>query len=337
MLDIFNSDAFGVIPLSQTIEQIPYAPGRIGEMGLFTETSIATTMAALEERAGIIALVAPSPRGGPGETMDKVKRVMRAVSVPRFQVDGAIMAEEVQGVRAFGSETAVEIVISKLEEHMANGRVNLEITHEHSRLGAVKGVITYKDNSTLDLFAEFGVSQIGEIDFDLDNANPKDGALRLACQTVIRTLSTELGGIPFQGIRALCGDDFFDALLAHSEVRATYKNWPQAQILREGYIEPNGKSYGAFEFGGIVWENYRGSSATNVVTAKVHLFPEGIPGLFRTIYAPGDYNETVNTLGRPLYAKMWAMENDKGYNFELQSNALQICTRPRALLKGKMT
>ena len=94
-----------------------------------------------------------------------------------------------------------------------------------------------------------------------------------------------------------------------------------------------------FEFGGIVWENY-GQIDTGdfgINTLKARFFPSGVPNLFKTYYAPADYIETVNTLGQRLYAKQYPMPNDKGINGELQMNALQLCTRPGALMGARNT
>ena len=79
MLDVFHTDAFGVVPLTDAINKIPFVPGRIGGMGLFSETGVATTSVAIEERDGLLTLVAPTPRGGPGITLDKKRRVLRAL------------------------------------------------------------------------------------------------------------------------------------------------------------------------------------------------------------------------------------------------------------------
>ena len=50
----------------------------------------------------VLTLVGPTPRGGPGHTMPKARRSMRMLGVPHFEINDAIMAEEVQGVRPFG-------------------------------------------------------------------------------------------------------------------------------------------------------------------------------------------------------------------------------------------
>lgn len=342
MLDIFRTDPFGVVPLTDAINNVPFVPGRIGELGLFSTTSIAQLTVSIEQRDGTLIIVAPTPRGGPGVTVEKKKRTLLAIPLPHFQIDDAIMADEVQGVRAFGTESQLETVMGKVDERMTIHSQSMAATEEYSRIGAIKGIITYADGTTLNLFTAFGVSQIAEIDFDLDNANPTGGVLRRACANVIRLISAELDGIPFRGVHAFVGDAFFDDLIAHPEVRETYKNWTAAAELRAGYLPgaPSAaKIYGGFEFGGIVWENYRGSvGGTGFIdTNKAHFFPTGAPGLFRTAYGPADYNETVNTLGKRLYMKQIPMRNDKGVEIEVQSNALHYATRPRVLIKGKRT
>jgi hypothetical protein len=95
-------------------------------------------------------------------------------------------------------------------------------------------------------------------------------------------------------------------------------------------------SYGSFEFGGITWENYRGyvGSQAFIDPDKCYLFPLGVPNLFKTFFGPADYIETVNRQGQRMYAKQYPMPNDKGIFMEVQTNPLNVCTRPNALLKG---
>ena len=336
MLDIFNNNAFGVTALTDAVNDMQYAPSRVSDMGLFRATRVATTSISIERIGNTLQLVKPSPRGGPGETRDKPKRNLRSFVVPHFQRDWAVYADEVQGVRAMGSETAVRTVQGIVGERMAEHMDDFALTEEHARLGAVTGVITYADGSTLNLFTEFGVSQLPEIAFDL--ANKVDGDLRKECVNTIRLTKRQLGKIGFSHVHAFCDDDFFDALLKNPEVRATYEGWSEAKILRESYIGKNRGENPIFEFGGIVWENYVADDNDNVKVAnsKCNLFPVGVPNLFRTYYAPADYIETVNTRGRRLYSKQWRMKNDKGIDGEMQMNALQLCTRPKALLKGRL-
>ena len=338
MLDIFNNDAFSVTSLTDAINELKYKPGRIGEMGLFAGSGVDTTTIAIEKKGDILTIVPPTPRGAPGTTIAKEKRDMRSLIIPHFEINDAVYAEEVQGVRAFGTDRQLETVMMKVGQRQQTHVINFAVTEEHARLGAIKGIVTYADGSTLNLFTEFGVTQESEIAFALGAPNPVDGDLRKKCAAIVRKMSDILGGVPFNGIHAFVGDDFFDALLSHPEVRETFKGWSEAQILREGYIGPNRSSYGIFEFGGIVWENYRGGvidGKTFIESDKANFFPTGVPGLFKTAFAPADYIDTVNTIGQRLYTKQYRMQNDKGIHLDTQMNALQYCTRPKVLLRGK--
>ena len=149
----------------------------------------------------------------------------------------------------------------------------------------------------------------------------------------MRKIATNLGGAAYSGVYALCGDAFWDDLTAHSEFRASYLAQVEASQLRDGL------AYQSVNFGGITFENYRGAvgGSAFVHTDKVHIFPVGVPGLFRTVYSPGDWVETVNTIGLPRYARQYPMHNGKGVHLEVQMNALSYCTRPKVLIKGKRT
>lgn len=340
MLNVFNAnpDVFGVIPLTDAINRPVVVPGRIGQMGIFMETSVTTVDIAIEERDGLLILVPPTPRGGPGVTLPKPARAMRVLRAPHHEINDAIMAEEVQGVRAWGTENDVEMVMDKVADRLVIHRNSHEATIEHARIGAIGGIITYADGSTLNLFKEFDVTAEPDVDFNLDSppATP-DGSLRAATSKVVRTMSRNLGAVTVSGVRALCGDAFFDKLLAHPEVRVTYLNTPSAMVLRDPYIRnENGNIVGSFAFGGIVFESYTAyvGGTEFIAPDECHMFPANVPNLFKTYMAPADYNETVNRPGQRLYTKQYEMPNDKGVHFDTQQNLLHICTRPKVLMKG---
>ena len=181
MLDIFRSDAFGVVPLTLAINNLKFVPGYISSTGLFTETSTAATAVAIEEKNNILTLVAPTPRGGPGHTMPKLRRSMRMLGVPHFEINDAIMAEEVQGVRPFGQETGTEAVMTKVGERMQVAGQSLEYTQEHARVGAIKGIVVYADGTTFNLFTEYGSAVPTEVDMNLDAAAADGCGTRNVC------------------------------------------------------------------------------------------------------------------------------------------------------------
>jgi hypothetical protein len=325
------------VPLSLAINNLKFVPGFISGRGIFNEIAIATTAVAIEEQNNILMLIPPTPRGAPGHTMPKPRRGLRMLAVPHFEINDAIMAEEVQGVRPFGQETGTEAVMTKVGERMQTAGQSLEYTQEYARVGAIKGIVTYADGTTLNLFNEYGIAPPAAINFPFSTA-PASGNIRQICQTVIRTMGNNLDGLGFSGVEAICGDAFFDALIMCPEVRATYLNTMDAAELRGAYISA-GQTWGSFAFGGILWTNYRGyvASAPMVEVDAAYFYPTGVPNLFATAFAPADYVETVNTMGLPRYVKQYQMQNDKGIHMDTQMNALNFCTRPLALQKGTHT
>jgi len=51
------------------------------------------------------------------------------------------------------------------------------------------------------------------------------------------------------------------------------------------------------------------------------------------VNAPADFNETVNTPGLPLYAKLAPRKFERGWDIHTQSNPLPLCRRPEVLVK----
>jgi hypothetical protein len=336
VLDVFKDDAFGVISLTDSINQIPFVPGRASSVIDWNEQGVATTTIFFEQRANTLQMVNPSPRGGVGETREKFKRSADVLAIPHYEINDGINADEVQGVRAFGQESQVQVVQDIVGQRLAQFATDLDVTLEFQRLGAVKGIILNADLTTLyNLFTKFNVTPQTEVDFNL-TSTADDGALITACTQVQRTIARALGGMTYSGVHGFVSDEFWDALMANTERRKTYQAQNAAQL------RDNVAGWGTYAYGGIVFENYRGGVGVEEATQfiepnKAYFFPTGVPRLFRTVYAPADYMETVNTIGLPRYAKQFPWPNDKGVALETQMNALSYCTRPRALVKGKTT
>jgi len=331
--DVFNQDAFSVQTLTARVNNLPFVPGQISESGLFEEEGVTTTTILIEEQDTVLGLVAPTPRGGPGETAGKDGRRIRTFAVPHYERDDAVLADEVQNVRAFGSENQVETVQDAIDRKMRKHTIALDATLEHQRVGAIKGLITDKNGNTIyNLATEFGISLPSAVDFVFGTSTTK---IRQKCFDVVTGIEDALDGVPYTGIVAWCGKDFWKGLIDHDEVKKTYLNWIQAAQLR-------GIPLDTFEFGGITWKRYRTGTqakAANGATPFIadngcQFTPTGVPELFITRFAPADYEETVNTVGLPRYMRQYPMENGKGRKVEVQTNAISLCTRPKVLFSG---
>ena len=319
-----QKDAFSLTTLTAVINNLPYRPMRLGQLGWFEEQGIAQTTAQIEQFNGSIGLVSTAPRGGPGEVIANDKRKLLTFGVPHVPVMAGLDADELQDVRAFGSESGPDSVTAARDRILTKLRQSLELTLESHRIGALQGLLLDKDGSTLqNLFTAFGVSQQTQAMGFSTSATSKT---RETHTIVMEKIEDALGGSPFSGVRVLCSSGFWKALIEDKDVKETYLNTMMAADLRQ---DPRLE----FNHMGITYERYRGTSAVKITDNCAYAVPEGVPGLFITRYAPANYVETVNTLGLPMYAKAEERGMGKGFDIEAQSNPLNLCTRPSAIVK----
>ncbi len=332
VLDVFNTDPFNVVSLTEAINLLPFKPQRIGQMGLFSREGITTTTVLIEELKGQLTLLPTVPRGGPPSYAGRSKRTMRALSIPHIPHNDMILADDVQGVRAFGSENATQSITAVVNNRLQNMRQNHELTLEFHRIGAIKGVLVDADGTTIyNLFEEFEVTP-NKVDFVLGTTTTDQLA---KCLDVIEAVEDALGSGTYDHIHAFCGSTWFRSFISHTLVKAAFDKWRDGAFLRN---DPRA----GFEFGNIIFEQYRGSitldggsSVTPFIAAgEARFFPVGVPNLFKTYDAPADFVETVNTVGRPVYAKQERLEFDRGIKMHTQSNPLTLCLRPKVLVRG---
>jgi hypothetical protein len=344
--DIFNDDAFSLTALTATINDLEHIPGRAGELAFQSAAEGVPTISVAVERQGeSLSLIPTSPRGAPAPKETQDKRNLVGFDIPQIKLEDTILAHALQGVgvtgeneHGFRQETPQEAVTKQLTKMLRRH----ELTLEHHRLGAVRGMIRDADGSVLvDLYEAFGfLNSEGfaapeEFNFDLDsNAPGFADALRIKCHDVTRWIKRHAKtALPASAaVWAFCGDGFFDALVGHPDIAETYDGTSAAADRLGGNF-----AFNVFEYGGIVWENYRGTddnSTVAIATDEARLFLIGVPGLYAEYFAPADFMETVNTIGLPVYAKLAPPTRFNQYvELHTQQNPLPLCLRPQTLVK----
>ncbi len=338
-LDIFKQDAFKLQSMLRALENFDYKPQRLGEMGIFTPNPVRTETVSIESRDGVLGLIQTSERGAPPEERKTEKRNIKDFRTTRIFRHDRVTASELANIRAFGTESEQMQVMKEIARRLkgpAGLEADIELTLENMRLGAILGVVKDADGSIIiDWFDAFGVAQAAEIDFDLDNASPASGAVRKKCGQVVRAMMKASKGAWASSTRVygLCGDDFWDDITAHKETRETYLNTQEASDLRKGNV------YEFFNYGGITWENYRGTDDGTTVainTDSVKFFPVNAPGAFLEVFSPGEQFEHIGQLGKNLYPLI-VRDRDRDMYADLEAYCypLHVSTRPAMLQRGK--
>lgn len=324
-LDVFNGDAFHLVPLSQALTLMPHQPTMIRTMGIFNEQGISTIAASIEMENNVLTLVPTAPRGAPAVVKNLQRRTVRDFRSVHLPQRCQVYADEVMGLRAFGKQTEVEVASARLNKKMAICRRDLDLTIEYQRIGAIKGIVLDSDGVTplWNWFTEFGVTQ-QTVNFDFAGS----ATVRSKCVETSRKIEDELGGIMNSGVEVLCSPEFFDELVDDADVRENFK-------YQEGQENRKDLRKTGFEYAGLTFREYRGQvGATRFVeVGNAYAIPIGVPDLFTTFYSPADHMDAVGTEGLPYYASLEMMEHGKGIDCLTQSNPLHLVTRPRAVIK----
>lgn len=334
-LDVFNGDAFSLHSLTEAFIKLPYQPMRLGQLGLFQEAGVRTTSVDIESISGRLTLIQTSARGSAAvDPLTGKKRKLNTFRVYHLERDTAVYADEVQNIRAFGSETELQAVEAIVADRLSELRPMHEVTLEYHRVNAIQGLHLDADGTTLkNLYTEFGTTQQTQ-DFAFTTSTTDVRGLIVAAK---RLAEVALGGAVITGWRAFCDKGWFDAFVKHATV-TTAVQYQESALLRADLRD-------GFAFGGVTFEEYRsavtipdsagGGTAAFIPANTAWLVPMTTPSIFITRFGPADYEETVNTLGLPMYAKQAVDPSgmNKFRRINTQSNPICICTRPEAVIK----
>ncbi|WP_090903020.1 major capsid protein [Azotobacter beijerinckii] len=328
-LDIFNDDAFSAVSLTNAINTSPEGQ-RVPALldALFEEEGVNTTSVFIERENDSLALVPAGERGAPAEVTTGAQRDVIPFKTLHLPTRSTIRADEVQGIRAFGTESELETVMELVGKRLAKQRKRLEATIRFQRAGAITGKIYDADGQRLllDLHRQFGIGQQSHAMALGSDATKVLGEIVEAKRKAEDAIADS--GI-ITGWLAVCGRGFWDAFTGHKSTTDAWNRYQDGQFLRTD-MRPMG-----FQFGGVEWQEFYGKvgDVEFIGTDDAYLIPLGVDGLLVTKYAPADYMDTVNTMGQKFYASQEPLPHNKGVDLESQSNPLSICTRPRAIIK----
>jgi hypothetical protein len=318
------ADAFGnAAELTAAINVASYTPGTLAKLKQFSESGISTVDAVIDYATEVVRIIPTAPRGGVAEPHQPGTESGVKISALHIPTRATIYADQVQDKRAFGA-TGFDSPLALRTRTLSAMRTNIEATIEGHRFGAIRGkVLDFDGTELLDLYALFGITQTSlSLDLDVTTTPILNRVIDAE-----RASEDALGGAVPSGFIALAAPDFMDALRLNPAYDTALRYGRPADLLKDFRT---GITVGNTTF--IECRTAPGLPV-RIPAGEAYLVPQGVAGLLLTRYAPGDYMEAVNSPGLPLYMKSEELPFGKGYGLEAQSNPINFCSRPGAIIR----
>jgi hypothetical protein len=338
-MNIFANDAFRAIELSEAVREIPNQWGRISEMGLFGAKGVRGTTFSIESHGGILQLVQSSTRGTSLPGAARGKRKLRPFTTLRFGLKSRITADDVDGIRAFGSETELKQLAGEIADRQMELRSSVDVTREYLRAGALQGKVLEADGTTIvDLHSEFGITRKA-VDFVLGTSTTRLGD---KVEEVVDHIRKNLVGDVMTHVHALVGATYWGSLMEHDDFRDRFKYFEN----NNGADPLRANVSAGFEWKGVVWEKYLGEAPVpqedgSIVTRQflpineATFFPVGTRQTFRQFNGSADYMGMVNQPGADFYSAVFPdRQEDRFADVEVMMQTLPMCLRPATLVRG---
>ncbi len=335
--DIFSQNAWGAIEVQEEIiEKVDFKPQLLGSLGLFNPIYSRSRTIGIADKDGVMTLIPTSSNGAPPEELIPRGARLRTMEAVRLAKGSTIYAIELAGVLALPfAEQTVEAA-DEVTSRTSQIKDDLELTWEHMRFGAVQGKVLDADGSTvlIDWYKFWGIDEPAEINFAL-NVDTTD--VRKKCRDLKRTMQRKAKGIwtPSVKVGALVGDEFFDLLVNHPQIKESKLGTERAASLE------NIEGFSTIEIEGIVFINYQGTNDGTTIaigSQKARFFPIGARNAFQVGWAPAsEFKPYLNKRGQEFYGLVLEDKSgrDEWDRVELYSYPLFICTRPEMLQRAK--
>lgn len=337
-MDVFNNNAFGATSLSGFVQKMDFQPQLLGSLGIFAPRPVRTRTVFVDRVDGQLTLIPASADGAPPAQLERDKRDAVPLRTSRLAKSFTLYAHELDSLRASGTETELMSVQAEMATRLQRLREDMDLTHEHMRLGALQGKVLDADGVTVlhDFEAAFDEAVPAATSLELDVTTTDVPGL---CRQIVRSMARSARGsfTPATTVHALAGDSFYDALMNHPSVKETYLNQQAANNLREA----QGRTFESFRVGPITFHNYRGTDDNSTVaipTDEAKFFPVGARDVFGVAFSPLETVDFVGTAGQEVYA-MTIPDRDRNMwvKGEVYSYPLFVCQQPRVLRKGTLT
>lgn len=317
--------------------------GLLNGMGLFQEVGISDRHVKVEIGKQTLSLIPTSPIGTPAPAADTPDESnIRILPTFRHARMATVLAEEVQGVRRFGSNDMVETVDQKVMERLDKLQREHRQTKEFLRWAALRGNVVDPDGERVlyNTYTLMGETQ-KEIDWDLNDAAEVD-PIQDGNTELLDYFEENALGETINGVVMFCSPGYHNALRKNKAFREAFTYFA-------GQPNPNRESlHVPFLFKDVLYVRHIGKASFkkkdgSIVTHKfipdneAIAVPLGTNETFGTFFGPGEFADAVNTIGQEMYVKPDVMKLDMGLELHSFAYQLNIVLQPRLVVRATIT
>ncbi|WP_347138883.1 major capsid protein [Paracoccus sp. SSK6] len=327
---MFNKDFLTLKQLTATWNKTPFVETTLSRF--FTVGRLRTRSAMVERGATGLKLIDPGAlyQPAPAASDHKLVRGQYTISAVKLGRVVSFSGEDIQDVRAFGTEDELETFEQVFNRDTATIRRWLEHTHEFQRGNVLKGrQVDSEGNLLFDFFGAAGVTAPQSVAIDYDTASRRQLQNLVADVVDYSRDGLGAGADDAQRFVMLHGKNDWRRFRTCDAVAALYDRYQDGAVNRAGATGQRAP----FELFDVAHLPYYGPS---LGADEWQLVPV-VPGLLRTDFTPLDNPETANTLGLPGYATPHATPFNKGVQVEIASLPIHYITNPAAVIGGTST
>ena len=331
------TNAFEVHDFTQELQIIPNSWTLLNDSGLFTEEFLSTNTVTFEEQSSTLGLIGDQYRGAkPQANKDDIRKI-HSYPIGHWPIVDAVLPEDVQGKRAYGSNDMAETEAKVIARKMERIRRNMDITLEVGRFSTLTTGAVYAPNGTIagNFFTDFGITQTS-VDFVLGTATTDIVA---KVEAVIRSMQDNANtGDVITGIMAYCSPEFFAKLIFHAKVVEAYKYFSatEGQMIQRNRAGGTNGLYREFTYAGIRFVEVATVLAGQrlIPAGEVVFVPTGTSDVFMSYFGPANRMDFVNTIAERGY--MWTYRDPKGQGIDIDGefNVIHTIRRPALVVKG---
>lgn len=336
-------DNFQVQDFSQELAMVPNIRTPLSDLNLFRSESISTTSVTFEQTFGTLGLISDVYRGGQVLANSDENRKLHTYAVPYFKVVDRLTAQDIQGVRAYGTADQAETQAAALERKMVRMKRSALMTSEYSKFYAITQGKIYSPSGAVahsSFYTDFGVVR-KEIDFNLEVAGTD--VLAKAEEAIAHIQDNALSGDVYTGVVALCSPEFFAALISHAKVVSAYTYYSSTQEPLRNRLGGDTSLRRTFDWAGVRWIEVRdgvhnGTTTTRFIgTDEAYFLPLGTQDTFVSYWAPSNKLELANSLGEEMYLFQRKNPNGESLDLELEFSQVHLLRRPQVVVKATRT